>query len=126
MSDRGKLVKNHVSERLRFEILNGILKPGDRIVVGKWAAGKFGVAQASIREAINMLSQAGFITKAPRRSARVIHWNETDIGKIYELRGAIEGVAARLAAKSPKEVVLLQATMDEMRKAANMGNREGL
>jgi DNA-binding GntR family transcriptional regulator len=89
-------------------------------VEGKWAA-KFGVARASIREAINVLSHAGFITKAPGCSSQVIHWNETDIGTIYELRGAIEGLAACLAAKSPRDLVLLQGAMDEMREAANTG-----
>ena len=95
------LIKNHLSDQLRAEILNGSLKPGGRIVEGKWAA-KFGVAQASIREAINILAQEGFVTKAPGRSARVIHLSETDIGHIYQLRGAIEGLAARFAAQSPK------------------------
>src|ERR1700724_35604 len=101
------LIKNHLSEQLRGEILNGSLKPGDRIVEGKWAA-KFGVAQASIREAINILAQAGFVTKAPGRSARVIHLSETDVAHIYHLRGAIEGLAARLAAQVRQDLNLLQ------------------
>jgi len=72
-------------------------------VEGKWAA-KFGVAQASIREAINILAREGFVTKAPGRSARVIHLSETDIGHIYQLRGAIEGLAACFAAQSPQDL----------------------
>src|SRR5580698_11276162 len=93
-----ELIKNHLSNQLRVEILNSSLKPGERIVEGKWAA-KFGVAQASIREAINILAQEGFVTKAPNRSARVIHLSEIDVSHIYYLRGAIEGLAARLAAR---------------------------
>ena len=54
----GGLVKNNLAEELRKAILSGDLKPGERIVEAKWAA-KFGVAQASIREAIHILAQRG-------------------------------------------------------------------
>ncbi len=120
-----QLIKNHLSDQLRAEILNGSLKPGERIVEGKWAA-KFAVAQASIREAINILAQAGFVTKAPGRSARVIHLSEGDVRQIYELRGAIEGLAARLAAQSRQDLSELQAMMDAMRESARKGDREAL
>jgi DNA-binding GntR family transcriptional regulator len=119
------LIKNHLSDQLRGEILNGSLKPGERIVEGKWAA-KFGVAKASIREAINILAQAGFVTKAPGRSARVIHLSKTDVGHIYQLRGAMEGLAARLAVQSRQGLNALQATMDAMRESARIGDRDGL
>ena len=58
------LIKNHLAEELRKEILIGSLRPDERIIEGKWAT-KFGVAQASIREAINILTHAGFVTKRP-------------------------------------------------------------
>jgi DNA-binding GntR family transcriptional regulator len=120
-----ELIKNHLSDELRSEILKGSLKPGERIVEGKWAA-KFGVAKASIREAINILAHAGFVTKAPGRSARVIHLSEADVGHIYYLRGAIEGLAARLAAQLRQDPNALQAAMDTMRESARSGDREGL
>jgi DNA-binding GntR family transcriptional regulator len=119
------LIKNQLSNGLRSEILNGTLKPGERIVEGKWAA-KFGVAQASIREAINILAEAGFVTKASGRSARVIHLSEADVRHIYHLRGAIEGLAARLAVQFPEDINTLQATMETMRESAGTGDREGL
>lgn len=119
------LIKNLLSDKLRAEILNSSLKPGERIVEGKWAA-KFGVAQASIREAINILAQEGFVTKAPNRSARVIHLSEIDVSHIYYLRGSIEGLAARLAARFRQDLNVLQATMDAMRESARTGDREGL
>ena len=119
------LVKDQLAEELRKEILTGSLRPGERIIEGKWAL-KYGVAQASIREAINILAQAGFVTKAPGRSARVIHLSEADVISIYQLRGAIEGLAARLAAQSLQDLSGLQATMDRMRESARTGDRESL
>jgi DNA-binding GntR family transcriptional regulator len=43
------LIKNHLSDELHSEILDGSPKPGERFVVGKGAA-QFGVVPASIRE----------------------------------------------------------------------------
>jgi DNA-binding GntR family transcriptional regulator len=119
------LVKNTLADRLRKEIMNGSLQPGMRIVEAKWAS-EFGVAQGSIREAINILAHAGFVTKASGRSARVIHFSERDVAHIYQLRGAIEGLAARLAAATQPNLNVLQATLDVMRKAASEGNCDGL
>jgi len=119
------LVKHHLAERLRTEIMKGSLRPGERIVEGKWAS-KFGVAQGSIREAINILAQDGFVTKKSGRSARVIHLSEGAVAQLYELRGAIEGLAARLAAAARSDLTALQATVDAMRRSATAGRCEGL
>jgi DNA-binding GntR family transcriptional regulator len=119
------LVKDTLANRLRNEIMCGTLQPGVRIVEGKWAA-KFGVAQGSIREAINILAQAGFVTKSSGLSARVVHFSEADVAHIYQLRGAIEGLAARLAAATQPDLNVLQATMDVMRESASSGNCDGL
>jgi DNA-binding GntR family transcriptional regulator len=124
IADNG-LLKHSLAERLRQEILDGTLPLGTRIVEAKWAI-KFGVAQASIREAINILAQAGFVSKASGRSARVTHLSEDDVVHIYQLRGAVEGLAARLAAETKPNLNALQATMDVMRESASSGNCEGL
>jgi DNA-binding GntR family transcriptional regulator len=120
-----KLVKHTLAERLRKEIVTGALAPGARIVEGKWAQ-QFGVAQGSIREAINILAQGGFVTKESGRSARVIHLSERDVAQLYELRGALEGLAARLAAASQPECIGLQAAVDGMRRAAGEGDADSL
>ena len=91
----GSLVKSALADRLRDEISSGALPPGVRIIEGTWGR-KLGVAQGSIREAINLLAQEGFVTKVSGRSARVVSLNEQDVLHLYEIRGAIEGLAARL------------------------------
>lgn len=112
------LVKHNLADLLLQEIMTGTLPPGVRIVEGKWAR-KFGVAQGSIREAINLLAQDGFVTKESGRSARVIHLSEQDVAELYELRGAIEGQAARLAAAGRPDFSPLQSAVDGMREAAH-------
>jgi len=120
-----RLLKQNLADLLRTEIMNGALRPGGRIVEGTWAA-KFGVAQASIREAINILAQEGFVTKQSGRSARVVHLSHQDVIQLYQLRGALEGLAASLAASTQPDLSPLQFAVDGMREAATAGHREAL
>jgi DNA-binding GntR family transcriptional regulator len=113
----GFLVKSALADRLRDEISSGALPPGVRIIEGTWGR-KLGVAQGSIREAINLLAQEGFVTKVSGRSARVVNLNEQDVLQLYELRGAVEGLAARLAAARQSGVERLQDAVDAMRRAS--------
>lgn len=116
----GTLVKDTVADRLRAEIAGGALRPGVRIVEAFWAR-KFGVAQASIREAINLLAHEGFVTKASGRSARVVSLTERDVLQIYEIRGALEGLAARLLASRSEDVQPLEEALEKMRRASKQG-----
>jgi DNA-binding GntR family transcriptional regulator len=111
------LVKDTVADRLRAEIASGALRPGIRIIEGRWAR-RFGVAQASIREAINLLALEGFVTKASGRSARVVNLTEIDVLQIYEVRGALEGLAARLLAMRTHDVQPLERALQTMRRAS--------
>ena len=111
------LVKHTLAERLRAEIVSGALKPGVRIVEGTWGR-KFGAAQGSIREAINILAQEGFVAKASGRSARVVSLSEDDVRRQYELRGALEGLAGRLAAEHKADTAALQKAINSMRHSA--------
>jgi DNA-binding GntR family transcriptional regulator len=118
-------VKHDLADRLRTEIMNGSLSRGVRIIEGKWAQ-KFGVAQGSIREAINILAQEGFVNKESGRSARVVYLTEKDVARLYELRGALEGLSARLAVQQRPELSKIQSAVNSMRHAANAGNCEAL
>lgn len=119
------LVKHAVADRLRQEIACGRLHPGMRIVEGFWA-NSFGVAQASIREAINLLAQDGFVTKAAGRSARVVSFSEQDVLRMYELRGVLEGLAARLTTQRATDLSPLEEALHKMRKALNESRPEDM
>ena len=118
-------VKHDLADRLRREIINGSLPGGVRIIESKWAQ-KFGVAQGSVREAINILALDGFVTKESGRSARVVHLSERDVAQLYDMRGAFEGLAARLAAEARPDLSKLQSAVDGMRRTASAGTWEAL
>jgi DNA-binding GntR family transcriptional regulator len=111
------LVKKTLAEKLLAEIMNGNLSPGTRIIEGQWAR-HFGVAQGTIREAINILERDGFVAKESGRSARVINLTEKDVVQLYQLRSALEGLAANLAAQTQPDFSTLQSIVDGMRRAA--------
>src|SRR5215475_708534 len=115
------LVKQTLAAKLKEEIIQGQLLPGRRIIEGFWAR-KFGVAQTSVREAINLLISEGFATKASGRSARVTSYSEADIAQIYELRGALEGLAARLTTQRQPDLEPLETSLKELRKATKSGD----
>jgi DNA-binding GntR family transcriptional regulator len=116
-AEAGPLIKSVLADRLRQEISSGALKPGVRIIEGTWGR-KLGVAQGSIREAINILAQEGFVTKASGRSARVVNLTEHDVLQLYDVRGALEGLAARLASERRADVATLEEAIAAMRQAS--------
>lgn len=111
-----ELRKQEIAEQLLAEIVSGALAPGKQISERAWAA-KFGVAQASIREAINILAHDGFVTKESGRSARVVSFSAEDVVQIYQVRAGLEGMAGYLAASIEADVSSLQAIVQEMRHA---------
>jgi DNA-binding GntR family transcriptional regulator len=108
------LLKQTLATHLRKEILEGAIKPGERIAEGKWAR-KYGVAQTSIRKALNILISEGFVQKGHGRSARVIRLSEQDVADIYMVRASLEGIAARQIVERNTDVSDLDSIMDRMR-----------
>jgi DNA-binding GntR family transcriptional regulator len=111
------LIKQNLAEQLREEILNGRIEPGDRIVEGAWAR-KFGVAQSSVREALNILVAEGFVQKGHGRSARVVRLSEQDVLHMYQIRAVLEGLAARLTVQMNLPVDDMELALADMEQAA--------
>jgi DNA-binding GntR family transcriptional regulator len=119
------LVKHALAKRIRKDIVAGRLPPGTRIVEGTLGK-KFGVAQGSVREAINILAQEGFVAKDSGRSARVVSLSEQDVLHLYALRGAMEGLAARLAAACHADTGKLEQAIQRMREAVRARRADAL
>ena len=63
--------------------------------------------------------QEGFVTKQSGRSARVVDFSHQDVTQLYQLRGALEGLAASLAAATRPDLAPLQFAVDGMREAGD-------
>ncbi|WP_375001217.1 GntR family transcriptional regulator [Aeromicrobium sp. CTD01-1L150] len=86
-----------VYEWLREEILSGSLGPGSHIRQQE-VARELGVSYTPVREAIRQLQANGLVTYEPHRGNAVTSLDDDALLELYQLRGAVEGLAARLAA----------------------------
>jgi DNA-binding GntR family transcriptional regulator len=83
----------------------GIYGPRDRLVEAELAE-RFGVSRTPIREALQRLETQAMLTR-DGRSLVVASLDHNQLAELYAVRSALEGLAARLAAK--------HATAEEVR-----------
>ena len=115
------MVKTQIADALRERILQGDLQPGEIISETQWGQ-RLGAAQASVREAINLLVTEGLVRKEPGRSARVTSLTREDVAQAYQVREVLEGLAARLLARQNADLSSLEAAIEAMREAALKGD----
>ena len=87
-------------------------KPGDRLVESDLAE-RFGVSRTPIREALQRLETQSLLSR-DGRSLIVASLDHTQMAELYVVRGELEGLAARLAARhaTPEEVGVLRDMME--------------
>ncbi|RKO67910.1 GntR family transcriptional regulator [Desulfofundulus salinus] len=96
--DNYKPLRELVFESLREAIIQGRLKPGERLMEIQLAE-EMGVSRTPVREAIRKLELEGFVVMVPRKGAYVAGISVKDIVDVFEVRAALEALAAGLAAE---------------------------
>ena len=91
MSVRGSAVtlSLHAHERIRSDILNGVLEPGQPLRLAA-LSGELGVSMSVVREALTRLSEQGLVTAAPNLGFRVIPLSEDDLVDLTQVRVTLE------------------------------------
>ena len=117
--DNYKPLREMVFESLREAIIHGRLKPGERLMEIQLAE-EMGVSRTPVREAIRKLELEGFVVMVPRKGAYVAGISLKDIVDIFEVRAALEGMAAGLAAER-----ITEEEMDELERSLLMINVTG-
>ena len=94
-----------VTQRLRDDIVSGVFAAGEKLneVV---LARAFGTSRGTVREALRKLEQEGLLSSVPHRGTFVRKLDATDIIRIYQVRAALETLAARTAASLNDEGAL--------------------
>ncbi|MBA2470680.1 MAG: GntR family transcriptional regulator [Chloroflexia bacterium] len=120
-----RVFREDVKEFLLDAILGGDLKPGDRIVETR-VAQQVGVSQGPVREALRDLELFGFVVSEPFRGTRVREITPADLIEVYPIRAALEGVAARDAARHMDHDAIrhLESCLETMRQAAHNNDRK--
>ncbi|ELU8556643.1 GntR family transcriptional regulator [Vibrio cholerae] len=95
----------NLTEYLIEAIVEGQLAPGSKISEPELAK-QFQVSRGPLREALMRVEGLGLIERIPHIGARVIQLSPTKLVELYAVREALEGMAARLAARNITEIEL--------------------
>ncbi len=82
--------------RIRDMIMEGRLEPGSK-VSEKDLCELFGISRTPLREALKVLASEGLIALLPHRGARVAQLTGKDTADLFQVMGALEGLAGELA-----------------------------
>lgn len=96
--DEYRPLRDLVADALRVAIKDGTLRPGERLMELQ-LADELGVSRTPIREAVRELEAEGFLVMIPRRGTYVADISLKDIAQVFEIRTALEELAAGLAAE---------------------------
>src|SRR3954447_15680078 len=88
---------DQVYTRILEAISDRTLQPGQRITQNELAE-KLGVSRQPVSHALHLLHRQGLVAESGRRGFEVTTLDPARIRQLYEVRGAIDALAARLAA----------------------------
>lgn len=97
LSDQRSL-QERIYEELRRALLDDTFASGERIYENEIAQ-RMAVSRVPVREAVRRLQQDGLLEVRARGGVYVATISPEDVDDVYRLRGAVEGVAAGLAAE---------------------------
>jgi len=105
-----------LTDFLREHIRTGLLSPGQRLIEADVARER-GVSRTKVRQALQHLAGEGLVALEANRGASVRRFDATHLSEIYEVREALEAIAARrLAERLDDEtragIRLVQADLD--------------
>lgn len=101
-------------DTLQRAIVEGEIPSGSKISEPELAR-QHSVSRGSLREAIGRLEARKLVERKPNLGARVVTLSYEQLIEIYQVREALEGMAARLAAQnmSETEIEELQALLEK-------------
>jgi len=116
-----------VFETIREAIISGDLKPGERLMEVQLAE-ELGVSRTPVREAIRKLELEGFLIMLPRKGAYVAEISLKDIIDVFEIRAALDSLAAGLAAEriTDEELEDLERSLLSVVESADQNDLDGI
>jgi DNA-binding GntR family transcriptional regulator len=111
-----------VFNTLMEDILSGQLKPGEKLNISEISE-RLEVSRTPVREALKQLMSVGLVENVPHRSPFVKKLSIEEVIELYYIRGALEGVASRLAAQrlSDEQIEELETLCRRMEEKARSG-----
>lgn len=97
-SDLQRSAQQQAYRYIRDKIVSGAMPGGTKINPSE-VAEILGISRMPVREALVQLDAEGLIVNRPNRGAVVTQLRPEDIEELFEMRAALEGLAARHAAE---------------------------
>ncbi len=130
-----KLITEEVYDLLKQKLTSSEFKPGQSLSEVDIAS-QLKVSRTPVRNAISRLERDGLVETIPRKGAFIKFLSMMDIVEIFQVRKALEGMAAQLSAKNPDLDLLAldefessylsalkENTNDSLREVFNLGIR---
>lgn len=114
-AETSKTIEDRITLALREMLMRGEFEPGQKLVEVMLAE-RLGVSRMPVRRALAVLERDGLVTNSPNRGASVARFTLRQVSDARELRGALEGMAARLVAERglvPATRRLLEEMLEE-------------
>lgn len=118
--------QDRAAAALRAAILDGELRPGQRVNQEEWAA-RVGVSLIPVREALGALAGEGLVTYRPRRGYAVTELDLAGLEETYRLRRLLETDALRRGVQraTAADLAELAEAADACGRAARQGDVAG-
>ena len=107
--------------RILEAIIDRTLPPGHRIRQHELAE-KLGVSRQPVSHALHLLHRQGLVAESGRRGFEITRLDPRRIRQLYEVRGAIDALAARLAAAQVKTDAAGRARLEAALQAGRTGS----
>lgn len=114
---------DQVYQALLGAIADGTLAPGARLTQEEIAQ-QLAVSRQPVLQALRLLKQDGLVLDAPGRGVQVAPLDAPGIAAVYQVRGALDALAARLAAQQGR--ALDPKLIERGRKAARGRNVQAM
>lgn len=114
---RRQSLSQDVADLIKKQMVDGELKPGDRIVESKLAR-ELGISQTPIREAIRLLAGEGIVKIVSNKGPVIQTLSMDDVFEIYSIRAMLEGLAMRMATQtaSDEEISGIERIYERMKR----------
>ena len=116
-----------VYEKLREEILNNELKPGEKLIEMDISK-RLDVSRTPVREALKQLEQEGLVTNYPRKGSTVSQISIEEAIEVYEVREYLEALAIRQLCLNirRKDIRVLEEIINNMDISVSKNDNEKL
>lgn len=115
-----------IREYLEDAIVNEQYRPGDRLDPSELAE-QFECSRTPVREALQALAHSGLVEVRPKRGTFVIRLSLADLVERFQVMAALEGMAAKLAARTitPEQLADIKIVLKQCEKYEALGDTDG-